>query len=87
MIVPTQGCMIGSGAPVTASIVNRIAGGNIEPARGYAILCWVFARGCNTMASLFSKPAQTLPAGVVLLIAIIVRVGLLSGHFIRFDAG
>src|SRR5262245_65857714 len=87
MIVPTQGCMIGSADPATASVVNRFAGGNVEPARGYAILCGVFARGCNTMAAFFQSLHRTLIAGVVLLIVIIILVGLLSGQFIRFDAG
>jgi uncharacterized membrane protein len=39
------------------------------------------------MAAFFQSLHRTLAAGVVLLIVIIILVGALSGHFIRFDAG
>jgi len=39
------------------------------------------------MAAFFQSLHRTLVAGVVLLIVIIILVGLLSGQFIRFDAG
>jgi uncharacterized membrane protein len=39
------------------------------------------------MAAILQSLEKTIIAGVVLLIVIIVVVGLITGHFIRFDAG
>src|SRR5882724_4855460 len=38
------------------------------------------------MVAFFQSLEKTLAAGVVLLIVLIVVVGLLTGHFVRFDA-
>src|SRR5256885_12819130 len=43
--------------------------------------------GCNIMAAFFQDLHRTLAAGAVLLIVIIILVGLLSGQFLRLDAG
>src|SRR5262245_65868854 len=53
---------------------------------GFAALVTSPAKRGTTMAAFFQSLEKTLTAGVVLLIALIIVVGLVTGQFIKFDS-